>query len=629
MNESWVLLKRGALLAVAVVAGTGILLGVFTLVWPWMLPAFENLTGRYLWPEGNVRLACFLIVLAGAGIAGVLWHGFGNVHFRRLGALLLVALIVLLPIFLWDPTRVKDEESWIRWPTALFLLLASLEIWLIARRYNHGERWPTAPEWSWLLLSFGLLFAAFDELFTIHETIGGYLERGFKLSHITTDFITMLYGLIGIGALLLAYRLLRPVLATIPKVFLAVMWAGLLLFVIATAFDTFDTLVVRILNFVTKTWYDGGHIPLPQFFDLWYSPLLLLNSIEEVFEMLAAMLFAYAAFTVLWPVSVEQVRMGRRVRWTVTSLALGCIAVIVPTFFLSAAWKATTPFADGTKAEAIAAAPEGLYHTDDLSYDSEKGVFVANESRPDWKKLHNGPGVFQYRDEVFSRLPDPDNHLLDTDSIAVVDGAVYAAASGLGTIYRFNEQAKKFEKFSDRAQGLSVPEAIASHEGKLYVLDEHEKGIAIVAADGSVTTERPQHPLWSGPEDLLYVDALDGFLLTDDKSGVIFLYKPGQPVTLWADKNVGLIHPEGIARYDAESFVITDNGLGQIIRFDFKGNVLNRWTVRWLYRDTQGITVDKDKNIYFVTADGFAGVSFMPSVLWKFTPTLESDSYMK
>lgn len=619
MQAFLVLMRASWKVVLAIVLAVPAVLIVLTFAWPWLLAAFESLTGTRLTPEQYVRLAtaCVFVLLAAASaLASILTQ---NAWFRRAALILLGSVLLFTPMYLWDPTHLKDEASWIRYPTAFFLALASLGALLLSRRYNQGTRWPSGVEWAWYLLAFGFLFAGFDEIFTIHEIAGGLLERVFGFAHITTDFITVGYSVVGLLVLLVTVRLFRPIVGSMPSVLLRMLLAGLTFFVIAQAFDTADVLMTRSLTWLVRNVYDGGRIVLPSLFDFWYTPQLLVNSIEEVFEYLAAVLFFIGTVSVLWPTQQERCATtpGQRRMAVLAGVAL-VLALVLPSFFRSDFLRANSPFADGTAATARGGHNEGLFHADDLAYDAAVGLIIGNESRTDFKGTPNGPGVLLSRSGAITRLPDPENVLLDTDSVAIVDGRVYASASGFSSIFRFDDAQQKFVLVAGRTQGLYVPEGFDAHNGTLYVLDEHERVIDIVAPDGTVTAEKPEHDLWKGPESIRFVPQIAAFLITDDKSGVIFRYVPGEPIALWADRSLGLRNPEGIALAPDGTILVTDNGLGEILTLDEHAKILSRKKLRWLYRDGQGIVAEPNGMVDFITADGFEGLSFMPSVLWQY-----------
>lgn len=606
-------------IGLAIAAFVAALFALGTLAWPMVLSAAESATGFFLTPEQGIRWTIMLTVAIGIVFLFLKQRTSGERLYGVVGWTLLAMLILLTPLFAWDPTALKDENAWIRYPTAIALFANGLLLWLLSRRYNAGERWPQAKEWFWIVLAVGFLFAGADELLQVHELIGGAIERMFKLPHVTTDLITVVYGVVGLIIVILGFRFLKQILATIPKTFFALAAAALTLFGLSTMFDTFDVKVWDGINFVVGRFYESGGVPLPRLFDYWYTPGLLLNGMEEVFEFFAGILFLLATVSVLFrDFARHEPPAPIRRRQTFALGIAFLLLLIVPTFFVHDMYASDSPFADGTAGTAVADGADGLYHTDGLAFDRAKGLYIANESRPDYLGRANGPGVFRLADGAVTRLSDPDGVLKDTDSVTVFGGEAYASDGATGAIFRFDEASQRYVKLSDRDRGLKVPEAMTSHDGALYVLDEHFRSIARVEKDGSVQMSFPKHENWQNPEDVLWVDELNGFLVTDDRTGTIFLYRSQDDFTVWADRSDGLKETESLTRM-SDTILVTDNGRGEIVGFDLKGNVQRRWTMRWLYRDLQGIAAASESEVYVVTSNAYGSVSFMPGIVWRFS----------
>lgn len=625
MNEQVRMLKQGVLLAVAMAGGLVALFLLQMLSWPWLLNLVENVRTFRMQPEGEIRAIIwygFLLITAAMGFLRALT---GRRLFARLFWLFGGIAALLVPMFLFDPTHLKDELAWVRYPTAAFLLAAAFGMWLVSRRFNRGERFPKVQEWIWLVFGFGFLFAAADEIMQIHEVIGGFIERTVNLSHVTTDAVTAVYGLIGFVVVLFAIRALRAVWHELPRLFHLLMFAGITFFVLATFFDTFDFVFVAGLNGLVNHLYAGGMEALPDVFAFWYAPNLLLNGYEEVFEMTAAVFFSLAALSVVRDVEGarrEVTAPQRRRVWTFGSVVAA--ALILPSLLFTPLFKADSPFSDGRAATALASAKQGLYHSDDLAYDKDLGILLANESRPDYAGRKNGPGVFRFRDGAFARLPDPDGFLTDSDSVAIMDGSVFVSDGASGFVLRFDEAQQRFVRVAGRDQGFKVPEAMAPRDGDLFVVDEHFRSIARMTKDGVVTQDFVEHADFRGPEDLVYVPSLEAFLITDDRRAKIFRYDPAaHTLNVWADRDDGLVKPESIVATDDGHLLITDNGAGEIQEFDLEGNRTNHWRLRFLYRDGQGIARQENDSTVFVTANAWESASFMPSVLW--TTRLEEE----
>lgn len=619
MNEQTRALVAGVKLAVMIVFGLVALFVIGTFAWPWILNASESVFGFRVTPEKEIRAIIWFVLLLCALVMLFVRKISGRPIFTSFSGLFILTIGILTPIFLWDKMHLKDEMSWIRYPTAIFLSLTAVGLWLASRRFNDGEKLPKAKEWIWMLIALGMLYAAADEILQVHEIIGGFVERTFHVPHVFTDLLTGVYGLIGLGVLLYALRALRPVWDRVPRLFVMTFVAGITFFIISTIFDTFDIFVWNGIDRFIDVAYDGGSTVVPDIMHFWYAPNLLLNGFEEVFEMFAGLLFAFGAWTMFRSFSVdarEVSRMQRRAAWSVA--AVTAIALVVPSFFAASLFSTPSPFEDGTPATVLASRPDGMYHTDDLAYDEKLGLLIGNESRADYEHKSNGPGVFNYKDGAVSRVPDPDNLLKNTDSVTAMDGKIYATDTYTGTLNVFDATLQKFVRVAGREQGLKVPEALAPYNGDLYVVDEHFKSIAKITKDGTVTQEALKHPLWDGPEDIVYVPALEAFLITDDRTGAIFRYVPNKEFSVWSDISKGMKNPESIAVYDDTHVILTDTKLGAILLLNLDGTIARRFQLRYQYSDVEGVAVDENKNIYFVTADAFESVAAMPSTVWIF-----------
>lgn len=168
------------------------------------------------------------------------------------------------------------------------------------------------------------------------------------------------------------------------------------------------------------------------------------------------------------------------------------------------------------------------------------------------------------------------------------------------------------ENFPKHPEALTVDE-----KGTITVVDESDGSISQIKKDGGVTVEKPNHPLFKAPEGIVWHPALKKFLITDDTTGAIFAYDPGQPLEIFADANDGLRFTEDITIGPNGEVAVSDNGRREIIIFNIQGRVLQRLRFRPLYRDLQGIAVDNLGNLFIITADSFGSASFIPSVLWK------------
>lgn len=593
---------------------------------PSLIPLIENAAGRALSYEVLMRayigLGLFLIVFTVAAI--VLWRRH-LLWWRYALATLGGALGVIFFVFIFDQKwSLTEEYSWIRYPTALALFAAGgFLLWAVKKQLLNFKQ-----KMAFWLLGAGLFFAGADELFLIHEFIGGRLQTLFKLPDFTTDLITAGYGLIGLAVLIFIFQTLRRMPTTHRlRVFFQLYFFGIFLFILATGFDSIDGLLFEWLRRFTDALALRGY----EFSDAWFiiwQPKEFLNGWEEILECTAAIIFAFGAYLMLvkdsWFIE-EKAELNKKIIITVgVIIAAGIVISSVFTWRL----KTDTPLFGNEKVTKIASLSNGLFHTDDLDFNSHWGVVVANESEPKRRGSFTAPGVFTYRDNIFSRLTDADDLLRDVDSIFANDKAIYVSDSSQGKIFIYSCDKKlicswgaapKKENFPKHPEALAVDD-----KGIITVVDESGSSISQIKKDGGVTVEKPSHLLFKAPEGIVWYPALKKFLITDDTTGAIFAYEPAKPLEIFADTNDGLCYPEDIAVGPNGEVVVSDNGRREIIIFNIQGRVLQRLRFRPLYRDLQGITVDNLGNLFIITADSFASASFITSVLWKIEGVFEN-----
>jgi hypothetical protein len=75
---------------------------------------------------------------------------------------------------------------------------------------------------------------------------------------------------------------------------------GFLLFITATAFDTFDTLINRLLTYIGSFRSEQAPGAAESLFVLWRDPILLLNGLEEIFEFEATVFFFLGVLSLIW-----------------------------------------------------------------------------------------------------------------------------------------------------------------------------------------------------------------------------------------------------------------------------------------------------------------------------------------
>ena len=200
---------------------------------------------------------------------------------------------LLRPLGLFDVGR---EDSIPTWFESMQFMLCSVLIAVIAvAKKQHSERYTL----HWGVLSIILLYLSLDEVATIHETIGGELERllhnstGFNASG-AISFFWVVPGAAFVFIVLLAYvRFLAYLPRTTRRLFL---FAGAVFVLGALGLEMLTAQVVSssggIANWLVSA--SGGMIDRDSASAI---PTILKGvqtSIEEMFEMLGLTAFIYA-----------------------------------------------------------------------------------------------------------------------------------------------------------------------------------------------------------------------------------------------------------------------------------------------------------------------------------------------
>ncbi|MEK7508609.1 MAG: hypothetical protein AAB568_02015 [Patescibacteria group bacterium] len=582
---------------------------------PALILPIENLAGRALSYEVLVRLyIIFASLLLAWLITVICWWRPRAIIWHRGLIFSWCAFLALLFVFIFDQRwSLIEEYSWIRYPTAAALFLAAL-LWLKLAGQNRVNKIILS---AFGLLSLGLIFAASDELFLLHERIGDNLQKIFHWPGYVTDFVTVFYGVIGLIVIFFIVRTLNKFLSSAQKSFLvtAHLW-GIFLFIAATLFDTLDNQLFSGIQAITDKLVWRGH----EFSDFWYiiwQPKFFFNAWEEVLEFFAAVFFALGAYGMTVRGDLLQPPSGQiinpRFSWKQKIiLAMSGGAALLVIFLIVSVGRTN----DGVFVK-IADLGAGLYHTDDLFYHPQWGVVVANESAPALAGNHKGPGVFVLQNGALTRLPDPQNQLRDIDSVTANSKTVYVSDSAQGKIFRYSTGGgwvalSVMKNFPRHPEGLFVDE-----DDLITVIDESENSITQIFPDGQTKKEYPDHPLFKAPEGIIWHPILKTFLITDDTTGAIFKYTPGQPLEIFVDPRDGLRSPEDIAVGERGEVIVSDNGRREVIIFSAEGRELKRRRFPLLYRDLQGVAVDGLGALFIVSSNGFDNASFISSVLWK------------
>ncbi|MBI4250213.1 hypothetical protein HY622_01330 [Candidatus Uhrbacteria bacterium] len=576
---------------------------------PALLTSVEKITLSPLSYENALRI--YMVVAWLFMLVGSYWY-ISKWNDRRQQVIFLifaVALASLAYVFWADPdTRILEEQNWIRYVTAGALYLASLTSFIVAVYYLRVWRESKALPWFWALFGVAYAFAGSDELFQIHEAIGGFIGSHTSLGAAAADYMTLGYAVVALAVVIFLLRTFFKEYRMRHQTFSATMVVGGVTYIASTLFDTFDVYGERLIK---KVGVILSQDPRFVFSDLWYviwAPHNLFNGIEEVFEYAAAtaffaatlILFLEKRFPLFSHVGIPQTPKRR------THPAVGLVGLIVVYSLVAgiAYANAPSPLLDSSPSWSRVAGPQDkLRHSDDVFYHPAWGVLVGNEGRGTIE-VYDGTSV--------ATLPDPERLVHDPDSLTASTSTIYVSDGGAGKIIAYTKEGG-YKVLYSRDDGLKHPEALVYYGGALYVTDESTKTITKIDENGTFTEWRPSHPLWRAPEGIAYDSKTGTLLVTDDMSGAIFRSRFESTF----DYLSGINEAEGIKALSDGSAVVTDNGWGSIVRIQPDGAADTRARFRRMYRDVQGIGVDESKNIYVITADGFNSVSFMPSYLWK------------
>tara|TARA_Y100000310_G_scaffold345396_1_gene464443 strand:- start:8334 stop:10193 length:1860 start_codon:yes stop_codon:yes gene_type:complete len=517
----------------------------------------------------------------------------------------MVAFGIVGTVLMIDTNLFYIEESLIAPFTTLVFFFAGIMALYAAFR-NKGKR----VMLFWMIFTVLAFLAGLDEILTLHEIAGTTIEQTFGIAHAFTDLITLSVATGLLVVIYLLYRQFKEEISGPNKLMLKTLVASAVFFFVAMGFDTFDfifEIAARTLAEFASTLSPGLVFP-PALF-IFYNPHILLNSIEELFEFLGAILLAISfLFGILEMNNFQflkriEKRPIKSVAFSETRLNYSLIILAV----LSVLLFIVTPTAIVKNSEyqttVVLGPSQGLLHADDLFFDGEIGLVIGNEGRAE---------VIVFKDGQSRTLSFPE--LKDTDSVTVHENRIFVSDSKSGKVFEIEEEAIKV-KVESSENSFLVPEGIVfDEEGGLLVLDESLNRIVRVK-DGLREIIASEEDGILAPEGIAI--GLDGSIfVTDDKQGKIF--RLNGEVTTIASRKDGLVNPEGITVGSKGSIFVTDNGARAIFRIR-DGKVEKVISFSDNYGDLQGIAIKDGNEIYVITSDGYGSQSFMPSFLIKIT----------
>ncbi|HBW73865.1 MAG: hypothetical protein UX10_C0026G0006 [Candidatus Magasanikbacteria bacterium GW2011_GWA2_45_39] len=594
-----------------------LLISAFAL--PWVFDTVERVTNTTLPYEGTLRLsllfahgillagACIYLLIRGTRHGWYLWIGFT------------LSFISLAIIFFGDTdNRLMNEYSWIRYTTSALLFGAGL-YGLYHARETHARK---QGVWITLLLAIigaAFIYAGLDELAQIHEKIGVWAGQTFQVPPAFGDWITLIYALVGIGCVgFIFYKgraQLRPLIEN--SHFITLFAYGAIVYFISTLFDTTDFAILGWLQGIIAWLASDGHYVAGDAWYLVWAPRNFLNSLEEVFEHTAALLFLLAFFFLaarhvapLQTKTYSTVSKKHRILALTIGGAASLLIVMLIVLSLPDTFPAS-PLMDGRGAARIAGKTEGLLHTDDLEFNLSWGLLIGNENKGE---------VLKWQENKLTLLKDPDGVLGQVEAVAADDTNVYASDGTRGVIAEYNTKDARWRVLWSRRDGIYAPEglAFARDENALYALDESKNSITRLKRGEPIQAWKPTHPLWKAPEGIAFDPALKRLIVTDDVSGAVFAVKFGSSIELLTRVSKA----EDVTVLPDGTIYFTNNGAGAIVALMTDGASTRVAQFHRAYRDVQGIAVDENRNIYVIVSDGYNSESIMPSQLFKINPTL-------
>ncbi len=589
----------GLIFRLFVTFGVAVVLSV--VLTPSILKLLEQSANTTVGYEQVMRVSVGLMLFFFYTLA-MAWHGFPRTRWVVAGFSLFV--FGLLFTYAFDTDHgLREEMSWVRWFTGFSLIAAAVILFVGTLRQKTAF-----AKWPWIILGGVFLFAAFDELFQLHELFGNFVESRTGINHAFTDFITFGYALLGMvaGTVLYVTDVYKQLQV---KGSFKLLVAGVLVFLVAMIFDTLDVTFESVIRMVFTA---IGSWDQQTFSDFWVvarDPSELFNFLEESLEYLAALLFVACAGTLFYPAFFNdrsyRIDAPRHI-WSASFFTASCafgfifVALFPPTI-------GTPIISDLWTAERILGPEDGTKHTDDIVWHPSWDVVVANEG---------GPNVLRvYNDGAILTLPDPQHLLTDVDSLAVTSDALFVSDSTAGIIYQYRERTGWAVYLEDHEK-LPHPEGLFVNDDALYVVDESvNKVFRVDRRTLAITTLLNAQDGLEAPEDVVMLTN-GNVLVTDDVSGKIMQYRNGV-VEPWGLSTH--LEPEALFETDQGTVWVSDNRNRTLTSYTAEGTLLEVIDFAFNYEDIQGVASDRMGNVYVVTADGYASSTVIPSVVWKLT----------
>ncbi|MHC4958600.1 MAG: hypothetical protein ACYTGN_09500 [Planctomycetota bacterium] len=263
------------------------LLAIAAIAVPRILSGIEN-GGAALDFESAIRVY-FAVVIGLALIGSALFYGHrcNPLQVRTWRIFAGTAAFLLLVFALDRQNLLMHEYSWIRYPTAIALILAGSMGLVLAKRSGPRHRI------AWAILGSGFMFGGLDEVFQLHEAIPGLIRiENSTIAGVWNDLSTVAFFLIGLVVVFVLWRKLKAAgpEGGFPRWLMRGYWTAVFTFGVSQFFDTADRFFRIGLEYGADGLAAAGH----RFPDYWYMfahPVHMLNTVEEILELTAALMF--------------------------------------------------------------------------------------------------------------------------------------------------------------------------------------------------------------------------------------------------------------------------------------------------------------------------------------------------
>ncbi len=505
----------------------------------------------------------------------VVLTGSGDWRIRFILAALGVECLVLLAIWLFDRTVFTDEESAIRFVTAL-MLIGSAAVALLnikAGELSDGRHGLAVVFWS--LLATAFFAGGIDEYFAVHEWVGRTLapitEQADLPRQLFQDGITVFYA---VGAILFVVVLRTPFRREMLQQGQVGGWiliSGIILFGLAVANDTLDFVAEKLF-------------PLA-------SPRYAMNFLEEVLELTAAVMFFCACSISFCERRPEVFRSSVQESTPSTTQKRIAMLNFAPIFLtgllLPVVLRFTLPAEpysysshESFTVTVWADATSGLDSVDELLYVPDLGLLAGNE----------GSGEVLIFDDSGHSRPF-------ITGLVSPDGLAYSGNS----LYLTDDIAGEVRAYSTTGELLSIstnwtsPEGVAiDNSGNVYVADS-AMGLVAQLVHGIAVPVATQLDGLLSPEQLA-TDHAGNLYIADERAKAVFVRSPDATIRRFVDGTDGIGTPETLLIHEGYLYVV-DSAYSVIHRFDLDGNGGKFLSFTKKY-DLSGIAFDSAGNMY-------------------------------